>query len=83
MEGDKIVEQVVANTGVSASCAALINQKIIRVYDEAESSSFKHVMLLLLMPLVFVFSNLFGLLFDGKKPDSRFPTMFLIVLCKS
>lgn len=76
------MEQVFANTGVGGSCAALINQKIIRVYDETESSSLKRL-LLLLMPLVFIFSNLFGLLLDGKNPDIRFASRFLIVLRKS
>lgn len=76
-----IVEKVISNTGLGCSCTALINQKIIRDYFEAEAHSIKRAVILLIMPLAFILTNLIGLL-DGKNPDSRFASRFLVVLRK-
>jgi ubiquinone/menaquinone biosynthesis C-methylase UbiE len=76
------VDQVIANTGVGASCAALINQKFIRIYEEKKLSALSRVVLIILMPIVFFISNLCGLLLDGKSPDGRFASRFLIVMRK-
>ena len=77
------VEKVVANTGVGGTCAALINQWMIRQYFRQNSGIIWRSFLIICMPFVFCSSNLLGWLVDQCKPDSRFASRFLIVLRKT
>lgn len=77
-----VVERLVANTGVGASCAALINQRLIRIHEEAPPRSIRRLLALACMPLVFLSSNLLGLVLDRGAPDQRFATRFLVVMRK-
>lgn len=77
------VEQIVSNTGVGATCAALLNQKIIRLFLEAPKISFTRLILFLVMAPLFLLFNLSGFLVDSLALDSRFATRYLVVLRKN
>ena len=77
------VERIVANTGVGATCAALVNQWMIRQYFRQNSGIVRRSFLLICMPFVFCSSNLLGWLVDQYKTDNRFASRFLIVLRKT
>lgn len=78
-----VVEKVFSNTGMGATCAALINQRMVRAFVEAPPRSIKRAVFLIMMPFVFVLGNVGGLLLDGREPDRRFATRFLVVMRKT
>ena len=76
------VEKIMANTGVGATCAALINQWMIRQYLQENSGVIWRIFLTICMPFVFCSSNMLGWLVDKYKTDSRFASRFLVVIRK-
>jgi len=76
------VEKIVANTGIGATCAALINQWMIRQYFSPSSGIIWRIFLITCMPLVFFLTNVSGWLVDQYRPDARFASRFLVVMRK-
>lgn len=76
------VELVATNSGFGTTIAALVNQYLIRICLEQKQFIFK-ITAFLLLPLIFLSTNLFGWLIDGFGVDERFATRYLIIFRKN
>lgn len=79
-ENGLIMENFQFNTGIGGTCAALINQYLIRLF--LEKSILVKLLIIMVMPFVFFSSNICGYLID-KNLDPRFATRFLLVFRKN
>lgn len=75
-----VLEECYANSGIGGTCASLINQYVVRRF--VETNNFLKYFILPISPVVFITTNLIGLVMDIR-PDTRFATRFLVVLRKA